>query len=238
MRLLQRSRRLAPEERALIELIEAERAALERSDEELEYLDFGAGPSGETGRSAEEMKRGTPVTRRVGELCGTASKPPNAARMLFELIRERQPEACLELGTCLGISAAYQAAALELNGWGTLYTIEGAAPLAERAGALLDRLGLGGRVELRTGKFLDVLPDVLARREFDFAFVDGHHDERATLDYFELIRPRMRGQSVMAFDDVDWSDGMRRAWEAIRSSEAVASSWTRNGVGFVTLVAG
>lgn len=227
--------RLAPEEQALVDRIEAERAKLEQSDEQVEYLDFGAGPSGETGRSAEEMEQGTRVVRRVGEVARTASKPPQAARLLFDLVRERRPETCLELGTCVGISAAYQAAALELNGRGFLYTIEGAAPLAERARGVLERLGLADRVELRNGRFADVLPGVLADREFDLAFVDGHHDERATLDYFALIRPRMRPGGVMAFDDVDWSEGMRRAWNKIRGSDAVASSWTRKGIGFVTL---
>ena len=232
---LRRPRRLAPQEQALLDRIEAERAQLEQSDERVEYRDFGAGPTGEAGRSADAMERGTLVERRIGEVARTASKPPQAARILFDLLRERRPETCLELGTCVGISAAYQAAALELNGRGFLYTIEGAAPLAERARSVLERLGLADRVEVRNGRFTDVLPEVLADRELDFAFVDGHHDEQATLDYFELIRPRMRPGSVMAFDDVEWSDGMRRAWKAIRVSEAVASSWTRRGIGFVAL---
>lgn len=76
---------------------------------------------------------------------------------------------------------------------------------------------------------------MLADREFDLAFVDGHHDEQATLDYFALIRPRMRTGAVMAFDDIEWSDGMRRAWKEIRASDGVASSWARKGLGFVTL---
>jgi len=235
MRLFGRSPRLSSEEQAFVDRIEAERAALERSEETVEYLDFGAGPTGTTGRTADEMERGTPVTRRIAEVCRTSSKPPRAGRVLFELVRDHRPETCLELGTCLGISAAYQAAALELNGSGFLYTLEGAPPLAERARGVLERLRLADRVEVRAGRFVDLLPDLLSRHEFDYAFVDGHHDERATLDYFDAIRPRVRPGGVIAFDDVEWSDGMRRAWDAIRTSDGVGSSWKRHGIGFVAL---
>jgi predicted O-methyltransferase YrrM len=235
MRLFARTRRLPPDEQAFVDRIEAERAALERSEEELQYLDFGAGRTGDDGKSKEEMERGTLVTRRVGEVCRVASKPPRSARILFDLVRERRPETCIELGTCLGISAAYAAAALELNGGGFLFTLEGAAPLAERARSLLERLGLSHRVEVRAGRFVDLLPALLAEHDFDYAFVDGHHDEQATLHYFAAIRPRMRPGGVFVFDDVDWSDGMRRAWHAIRTDDRVDESWKRKGMGFAAV---
>ena len=224
----------SPVASAFIRRIEAERRALEKVDREVEFADYGAGTSRDN-RSADEMARGLVSQRRIGDICRIASKPPRAARLLFALIREIRPDVCLELGTCLGISTAYQAAALELNGRGFLYSVEGAAPLADEARALLERLGLSHRVEIRTGRFADVLPDLLASHEYGFAFVDGHHDEQATLGYFAQIRPSMQAHGAMLFDDITWSDGMRRAWASIRADGAVGRTWTQLGMGLVEL---
>jgi predicted O-methyltransferase YrrM len=233
-RLRRRPRPLQPEEAAYIDRIEAERAALERSTAEALLVDYGA-RSPDSPLSAEEMAAGIEVRRVMGEVCRTSSKPPEDARFLFDVIRERRPGTCLELGTCIGISAAYEAAALELNDYGFLYTIEGAEPLAVEARALLRRLRLEQRVDVRVGRFADVLPDLLESNVFDYVFVDGHHDEHATIEYFELILPRTRSGATMVFDDIDWSEGMRRAWRAIRSSDALAST-RREGTFAVALV--
>ena len=53
--------------------------------------------------------------------------------LLFKLIREFKPLNSVELGTCLGISGAYQAAAQKLNKSGRLITLEGAKSLASLA---------------------------------------------------------------------------------------------------------
>jgi predicted O-methyltransferase YrrM len=228
-----RTPRLANDERAVIEAIESARARLEASSESVETIDYGAGPGGM--RTDEEMERGVPVIRNLGELCRSSSKPSHAARLLFRLVRERRPDRCLELGTCLGISAAYQAAALDLNGRGSLITMEGAPALAERAGILLDELGLGSRVDIRVGRFVDLLPDVLQSARFDLAFVDGHHDENATLDYFRRIVPAMRAGGLLVFDDIGWSDGMARAWRVIRSDPSVEQDSERLGFGLAVV---
>lgn len=200
----------------------------------MEFVDYGAGTSRDN-RSAEEMARGFVARQRIGDICRIASKPPRAARLLFGLLREIRPDVCLELGSCLGISTAYQAAALELNGQGFLYSVEGAAPLADEAREVLERIGLSHRVEICTGRFADVLPDILARHKFGFAFVDGHHDEQATLGYFAQVRPSMQAESAMLFDDIAWSDGMRRAWTSIRADSAVSRTWVQFGMGLVEL---
>jgi predicted O-methyltransferase YrrM len=81
------------------------------------------------------------TTTTVGERC-LSSKSPLGALVLFHLMREFKPRRCLELGTNLGISAAYQAAALRLNGGGELDTIEGAPAIAALARAHLASLQL------------------------------------------------------------------------------------------------
>lgn len=145
-----------------------------------------------------------------------SSAPPHQARLLFHLIREFKPQHCLELGTCLGISAAYQAAALHLNGSGHLVTLEGGKTLAQYARSNLERLGLS-RTTIITGRFVDTLPNVLdLHGPFDYAFIDGHHDPEATLAYFRQLRPYLAHNALLVFDDIIWTPGMRAAWRTIR----------------------
>ena len=62
-----------------------------------------------------------------------------------------------------------------------------------------------------TGRFQDVLDDTLADlREVDYVFIDGHHDEKATLDYFNRIYPFLSKNAIVLFDDISWSEGMKR----------------------------
>ena len=227
--------RATPEEEQWTERIEGLRSELEASGEELEFQDFGAG-SATSQPSAEEAARGVTVRRTVGDICRHASKRQPWAGVLFHVIRETRPPACLELGTAVGISAAYQAAALELNGAGRLLSLEGGESLARKADENLTRLGLGHRVELRPGRFADTLPAALEERgPFDYVFVDGHHDESATVDYFRQIAPSVPSGGVMLFDDVDWSEGMSRAWEAIHGDERVAGSAAVGPLGLCSL---
>jgi len=172
---------------------------------------------------ASSLGGGAPgvITRRVGEVCRSASKPRLWAGFLLRLVREFRPAGCLELGTCLGISACYESAGLRLNGLGRLVTLEGAPEFAEIARKNFCRLGLDN-VEVVTGPFqetLDVALDRLGR--VDYAFIDGHHQEKPTLEYFGKIRACANPGAVLVFDDINWSDGMKRAWKTVTSSRGV-----------------
>jgi predicted O-methyltransferase YrrM len=212
-----------PEERAWITRIERLRAELNASDAPVMRLDYGAGSPG-AGRTAEEMLAGVETPDTIGNIARLTSKPPFWGRVLFNLVRTTRPASCVEMGTSVGISAAYQAAALELNGSGALVTLEGAPAVAGIARENLGRLGLQ-RTEVVVGRFQDTLPGVLeARQPVDYVFVDGHHDERATLDYFERLLPFLADTALLVFDDIAWSDGMRRAWGTLAHDPRVASA--------------
>jgi predicted O-methyltransferase YrrM len=208
-----------PEERAAFDRIEELRAALARSDEEITTVDYGAGESTDT-RTAEEMARGRTATTTVGAICRSASKPPRWGRLLFALVRRLEPKQALELGSSLGLSAAYQASALQLNGSGQLDTLEGAPTIAERARVNLQQLSLPA--EVTVGRFQDTLGPLLEERPvIDYAFVDGHHDRDATITYFQQLAPHVSEGGVLVFDDVAWSPGMAEAWSRIRSDARV-----------------
>jgi len=199
-----------PDERDWLRRIEALRRRLNASDAPVEVVDHGAGSSMSAAGAPAPV-----TTRRLGEISYGASKSPAQARFLFRLVRELGPVVALELGTCVGISTAYQAAALELNGAGRLHTMEGSPALAERARSHLDQLGLA-TVEVHVGQFDTLLDPWLDREpELSFAFVDGHHDETATVDYWRRLAPHLSRRSAVVFDDIRWSAGMRRAWRTI-----------------------
>lgn len=214
--------RASVNEKASIDRIESLRKELSASSTQITIVDYGAGASG-LELTAEEMYRGRVVTKTIREVCRT-SKSHIWAFLLFKLIREFRPSVCLELGTCLGISAAYQAAALELNRHGRIVTIEGAESLASLARKHFEKLGFE-RVVVRTGRFQDILGEVLCEQgHIDFAFIDGHHEEYATLAYFEQIWPFLSKNAVLVFDDISWSKGMERAWSTIVGDERIKIS--------------
>lgn len=215
------------EERERIEEIESLRTDLEHSGEEIPVVDHGAGSS----------NSGTQTTRTtVGEMCRKASKPPIWCLLLFKLIREFRPSGCLELGTCLGVSASYQASALKLNrAEGSLITLEGSEPLAKLAKGNLQTLDLDN-VTVVVGRFQDTLDEILkGDTTIDYAFVDGHHDENATLDYFERIFPFLSDDAVLVFDDISWSEGMKRAWRTIQEDTRIGTSVDLQQVGVCLL---
>lgn len=200
--------------------IEALRTKLESDPTPLSITDYGAGSSHDD-RSEQQMEEGVIVHKTVSDMC-RASKPSFWASILFELIREYQPESGLELGTCLGISASYQSAAMELNGSGSFLTLEGADSLAAVSTANLEQLGLDHRVSVMTGRFSDTLSAAIEKTEpIGYAFIDGHHDEHATIEYFEQLLPHLAEQAVLVFDDTSWTEGMKRAWRTITEHESV-----------------
>lgn len=178
---------------------------------------------------------GSSRTETVRDVARVSSVPHRKAMLLFHLIRRWRPQSCLELGACLGISGAYQGAALALNGTGTLVTIEGSPARADRAARNLARLGLDN-AQVVSGLFHEVLPPVLPEvAPIDFTFIDGHHDEQATIDYYDRIRPFLSPRSIVVFDDIRWSDGMKRAWSTLRSRPGACATVNRRQVGVLLL---
>lgn len=191
--------------------VEALRAALDGRADSVAFVDYGAG-----GRlQPTDGTAPTAVTRSVAAI-NRGSAPPHEGRLLFHLVRALRPSVALELGTCLGLSAAYQAAALAENGAGRLVTLEGGAALADHARRHLDALELTAEVEVVTGPFAETLPDVLLRlAPVDYVFLDGHHDPVATARYVDVLLPHLARPALLVLDDIAWSVGMRRAWRAL-----------------------
>ena len=227
--------RLSITERSQLDGIEKLREELLDSDLEISYHDFGAGVPGED-LTREEMDRGRDRTIAVRDVLRHGNLAYRYRLMLFHLIRRLRPRTCIELGTSLGFSVAYQAAALKMNGQGHVVTLEGCENTAAMARENLARLGLNSHVTVKVGRFQDTLAGVLAEHEpVDFGFIDGHHDGDATIGYFEQIVERCTRNGILVFDDIKWYETMRAAWQRIAADPRASVAVDCNVVGVILL---
>ena len=102
------------------EKTEVVRERLKQDQTMLELEDFGAGS-----RVHASYKR------KVADIARSSLKPKKYAQLLFRMVNFYQPKNVLELGTSLGITTAYLAAANEST---PVITMEGAKAVAEIAG--------------------------------------------------------------------------------------------------------
>ncbi len=163
------------------------------------------------------------VSHDIGVSVGAAcrvSKSRKAATLLHLLVRAHQPNRCIELGTNVGISAAYQAAALALIGKGRLTTLETSTRRIEIARRLSRSLGLSN-IDFIPGSFEDCLEDVLSEGVVDYAFIDGNHRCGPTLAYFDAIWQCSSEGALIVFDDIRWSKEMTTAWRRIQRDDRV-----------------
>jgi len=222
------------QEQEWIDRIEARRKELSSSREELTITDYGTGNQ-LLDRTEEEMRRGTQTRKTVSRVYRTTSVPAFWSSVLFRLVREMKPPICLELGSGSGISGCYHAAALKLNGKGTLVTLEGAAALAAVAEKGFQLLNLDNAVVV-PGRFQDTLSEVLHQyAPIDYAFIDGHHDGSATQKYFEQIAAASAETALFVFDDISWSKSMKQAWHNILLDEKIRLSFDLGGMGICLL---
>lgn len=204
------SLRCTPEEQQALAPIAALRARLKQDPTVVHLTDFGAGT--------------TPVRTRA-EIYQRAASPHAWGVFLFRLVRDLGAVRVLELGTNLGISAAYLRLALDHNGGGRLVTLEGDPALAAHAEAALHALSANPTAVVQ-GRFVDTLPGVLAREEpFDLVFIDGHHEAEAAYRYVEMIRPHLRPDACMVLDDVEpWARTVRPAWHRLTAEHPRATA--------------
>lgn len=194
----------------IVREIESRRSALLADKTTIEVEDFGAGSA--VIRSNQ---------RRVDKIAASSLKAPKYAQLLNRIAAYYQPAVMIELGTSLGITAAYLASG---NPKGKLYTLEGSAAIAAIARQSFSSVNLSN-IELREGDFTKSLPVLLNELPaIDLAFVDGNHRKKPTLDYFNQLLAKSTSSSVFIFDDIHWSAEMEEAWEQIRKHPAVTLS--------------
>lgn len=174
---------------------------LRNSAEEVSGIDHGRG--------------GALSTHTVGELAGRSAIRDFQARLLHRLVLHHRPQHILELGTNIGKSAACMAAA---DPAAHITTVEGNEGLCTLAKKHFRELGLDN-VACVHAEFSGYLA-TLGTGQFDMVFIDGNHRYGPTMEYFHLLKPRLRPGGAMVFHDIYWSEGMKGAWREIKKDPA------------------
>lgn len=183
--------------------IEEQRKKLFNDDSVITVTDLGAGSHLNKNR-----------TKKVSQIAKNALKTPKLAKLIYRLAKNTKAKSAIELGTCLGITTAYLA---KTDAQTQVVTIEGCPQTAEVARKNFQDLNLEN-IELHVGNFDLILPDIIAQQpSLDFVYIDGNHRKDATLNYFKWCLPKVTENSLLIFDDIYWSEGMKEAWTEIKN---------------------
>ncbi len=151
-------------------------------------------------------------------------------RLLFLIVNRFKPQTIIELGTSLGISSLYLALP---NKSAKLYTIDACHDSLEVAKHTFSKLNCVG-IETIEGDFDSTLPSLLNHiKAVDLAFIDGNHTYEATLRNFNLLVNKTHDESIVIFDDIDWSAGMHNAWREVCNDSKVTISIDLGRIGIV-----
>jgi predicted O-methyltransferase YrrM len=168
--------------------------------------------------------------RRVRRFVTTGSIPPKYGKLLFRLINHFEARDILELGTGLGLGTLYLALP---DSRSRIVSIDANSEMSAMASQLLEVTGVEN-VQLVTGQFKIVLPDILKDKEkLDFVFFDGDHKREPTLQYFNLCLQKKHNDTIFVFDDIHWSRDMEQAWQDIVNHPEVTVSLDLFRIGIV-----
>lgn len=184
--------------------------------------------------TVQDMGAGSTVTkspsRSTNSIVRNAAKAAKYGQLLYRMVKRYQPQTILELGTSLGVTTSYLAAA---KPDAAVITLEGAPEIANRAKQHFKASELDN-IDLIEGNFDNTLPSVLSRLStVDFVFIDGNHRKEPTLRYFQQLLSHAGNDTVLVFDDIHWSREMEQAWKTIKSHERVRVSIDLFAIGIV-----
>lgn len=125
---------------------------------------------------------------------------PNQGKLLQVLARMCNARRILELGTLGAYSTLWLAKALPADG--KLISLEVNPDYAEISRRNVENAGLGNIVEIRTGKALDLLPQIAAENgaPFDMVFLDA--DKPPYTEYLQWALKLSRPGTVIVADNV------------------------------------
>ena len=184
--------------------IETLRKKLCQSKKEIQITDFGAG-------SAINNSK----TRKIKDISKNSAKNAKFGELLYRIVQFYKPKNIIELGTSLGISTSYLAQA-DTNA--NIFTFEGCPETAKIAQENFDKQNITN-TSITLGDFNLTLSEKLKEIEtVDLAFIDGNHQEKPTIAYFEECLKYANNNTIFIFDDIHWSDGMENAWNYIKAN--------------------
>lgn len=199
--------------------IEELRKELLKNERAIAITDFGAG-----------SKRTSANERKIKDIARNSQKSPKLAQLFYRIVRHYQYKHIFDLGTSLGLTTAYLAKA---NPSAQILTFEGCPETAAIATENFKKLHLTN-LEIVVGNLDKTLEKELKQvNKIDFAFFDANHRYQPTVSYFEKCLNRVVEDTCFIFDDIYWSDEMKKAWQYIINHPQVTISLDMFWVGIV-----
>ncbi len=150
--------------------------------------------------------------RTIGSIAKHSLSPKPFCTLLYRLVQFQQPTQILEIGTSLGISTAYIATTVPAA---SITTIEGSPAIASVAKETFSQLQIQN-IQLLEGKAQALLPVFSEQTtKLDLVFIDAHHNEAATLLFFDTLINCLHHQSIVVVGDIHWSADMESAWNKL-----------------------
>ena len=184
-------------------LIEQLRKELCQSKEIIKITDYGAGSHINKSKN-----------RLIKDIAKNSAKNSKFGKLLYRVTKFYSPKNIVELGTSLGISTLYLAKAKQSS---NVYTFEGCPETSKIALKNFNRMK-ANNITCILGDFKDTIKKELEKiNSVDLVFIDGNHQEEATISYFEQCLKYSNNNTIFIFDDIHWSKGMENAWMYIKS---------------------
>jgi predicted O-methyltransferase YrrM len=173
------------------------------------------------GKSRSTKFRHELVRMDEGACLDGVSSPIQCVWLLYQAVRSFRPATVVEIGSAFGVGSMSIAEALSANGGGRLHGIEFEDWRCDIANRNLARhwKEIGGVI---CGLAEQVLPEIIAGNGLiDFAFVDATHKYNDTMCYHRMLRAFSSPGAIALFDDINWSEGMRRFWRDVLADDSV-----------------
>ncbi len=119
-------------------------------------------------------------------------------RLLTIISQMMQPERVLEIGTFTGYAALCLASGMKVNG--KLTTLDVNEDLAYLPQKYFEESDYASQIEFKLQDAKEYLKE--STETFDLVFIDA--DKENYVEYFHLIKPRLKSGSVVMFDNVLW----------------------------------
>jgi predicted O-methyltransferase YrrM len=155
--------------------------------------------------------------KTISDLYKNASIPSKYGQILTKIISKYKSKNVLELGTSLGVSTVYLSHFAD-----NVLTIDKDVDIQKIA---QNSLVKNKNIQFVTADFDEKLKNIItSNKVFDLIFIDGNHQEDATIRYFEILLTKTTSSSIFIFDDIYWSEGMMNAWSVIKANPKVKIS--------------
>lgn len=160
----------------------------------------------------------------VSSVYQRAASKTKWCHFFYFLSRNDKETNILEIGTNLGVSGQYFIGALSDNKTVTSHflTFEGVPDLCKIANERFEKISINRNCNYKIiqGLYEDTLHQVDDLNiKFDIVFIDGNHKYKPTIEYYEYLLNHSKDNAVFIFDDINWSNEMKKAWQDILKTD-------------------